>query len=223
MTIIGITPCNRLPDYVESIRRAGGEPRVLSIDEPPSLDGLNGVLFTGGDDIDPAYYGESPHPKTQKVDPARDTFELELAKLAFAHDTPMLAVCRGLQVVNVAAGGTLRQDIDAEPHHGFSHQVDVPLSAIAHDVWVTRGSTLSNVMEEELAGGEVLQVNSRHHQAVKQAGSGFEVSATAPDGIIEAIERPASRFCIAVQWHPENFWRTGEFRSLFEEFDKAST
>ena len=223
MTIIGITPCNRLPDYVESIRRAGGEPHVLSMDEPPSLDGLNGVLFTGGDDIDPAHYKETPHPKTKKVDPARDTFELELAKLAFASDTPMLAVCRGLQVVNVAAGGTLIQDIVPEPHQGFSHQVDVPLSAIAHDVWVTRGSALANVMKEELAGGEILQVNSRHHQAIKQTGAGFEVSATAPDGIIEAIERPASRFCIGVQWHPENFWRTGEFRSLFEEFVKAST
>jgi putative glutamine amidotransferase len=222
MTIIGITPCNRLPDYVESIRRAGGEPHVLSMDGPPSLEGLNGILFTGGDDIDPSHYKEDPHPKTKKVDAARDAFELELAKLAFANDTPMLAVCRGLQVVNVAAGGTLIQDIVVEPQ-GFSHQVDVPLSAIAHDVWVTKGSALAKVMNEALDGGEILQVNSRHHQAIKQTGAGFEVSATAPDGIIEAIERPAARFCIGVQWHPENFWRTGEFRSLFEEFVKAST
>ena len=103
------------------------------------------------------------------------------------------------------------------------HQIDTPLYAIAHEVWVARGSALSNVMQEQLADGEVLQVNSRHHQAVKQTAPGFDVCATAPDGIIEAIERPNSRFCIAVQWHPENFWRTGEFRSLFEEFVKAST
>ena len=223
MAIIGITPCNRLPDYVESVRRAGGEPRVLSREEAPSLDGIDGVLFTGGNDVDPAHYGESAHPRTQTMDAARDTFELELAKLALAHNTPILAVCRGLQVVNVAAGGTLIQDIESEANEALGHQVDAPLYALAHEVWVTSGSALSTVMREELAGGEVLQVNSRHHQAIKQTASGFNVSATAPDGIIEAIERPTSRFCIAVQWHPENFWRTGEFRSLFEEFVKASS
>jgi putative glutamine amidotransferase len=223
MPIIGITPCNRLPDYVESIRRAGGEPRVLSMQDAPSLQGLDGLLFTGGGDLDPAHYRESPHPKTIAPDAARDAFELELARLAFATDTPMLAVCRGLQVVNVAAGGTLIQDIASEVTEAVGHQVDAPLFAIAHEVWVTRGSALANVMQEQLADGEVLHVNSRHHQAVKQTASGFDVCATAPDGIVEAIERPNSRFCIAVQWHPENFWRTGEFRSLFEEFVKAST
>ncbi len=223
MPIIGITPCNRLPDYVESVRRAGGEPRVLSMEEPASLDGIDGLLFTGGDDVDPAQYGESSHPRTQTVDAARDTFELELARLALARNTPMLAVCRGLQVVNVAAGGTLIQDIESDVNEALGHQVNTPLYALAHEVWVTRGSALSNAMREELADGEVLQVNSRHHQAIKQTGSGFAVSATAPDGIIEAIERPTSRFCIAVQWHPENFWRTGEFRALFEEFVTAST
>jgi putative glutamine amidotransferase len=156
------------------------------------------------------------------VDAVRDAFELGLARLALAEDTPVLAVCRGLQVINVAAGGTLIQDIASEVNQTLGHQIDAPLYAIAHEVWVARGSALSTVMQEQLADGEVLQVNSRHHQAVKQAAPGFDVCATAPDGIIEAIERPSSRFCIAVQWHPENFWRTGEFRSLFEEFVKAS-
>ena len=137
-------------------------------------------------------------------------------------DIPLLGVCRGLQVVNVAAGGTLIQDIPTEVPQALGHDVDHPLYAIAHEVWVARGSALSNMMREELGDGEVLQVNSRHHQAIKNAAPGFEVSATAPDGIIEAIERPHSRFCLAVQWHPENFWRTGEFRALFEEFVKAS-
>src|SRR5687767_6878537 len=114
MTVIGITPCNRLPDYVESIRRAGGDPRVLSADEPPSLKGLNGVLFTGGGDLDPAHYREAVHPKTQAADAARDAFDLELARLALEQDIPLLAVCRGLQVINVAAGGTLIQDIASE-------------------------------------------------------------------------------------------------------------
>jgi putative glutamine amidotransferase len=211
-----------MPDYIESIRRAGGEPRVLSIGDAPSVQGLDGLLFTGGDDVDPAHYRESRHAKTMVTDAARDEYELALARIALAEDTPMLAVCRGLQVLNVAAGGTLIQDIATEVNQALSHQIDTPLYAIAHEVWVTRGSALSNIMEEELADGEVLQVNSRHHQAVKDTAAGFEVSATAPDGIIEAIERPQARFCIAVQWHPENFWRTGEFRALFEEFVKAA-
>ncbi len=222
MAIIGITPCNRLPDYVESIRRAGGEPRVLSLDETPSVRSLGGVLFTGGDDLDPAHYHEPRHPKTQPSDAPRDEFELELARLALAEDVPTLAICRGLQVINVAAGGTLIQDIASEVNQSLGHQVDTPLYAIAHEIWVSRGSALSKVMQEQLADGEVLKVNSRHHQAIKQTAAGFDVSATAPDGIIEAIERPDSRFCIAVQWHPENFWRTGEFRALFEEFVKAA-
>jgi putative glutamine amidotransferase len=222
MAIIGITPCNRLNDYVESVRRAGGEPRVLSIDAEPSLEGLDGILFTGGGDVDPAHYQQDRHLKTNEPDAARDAYELELAKLALAQDTPTLAVCRGLQVLNVAAGGTLIQDIPAEINQALGHQVDSPPFAIAHEVWITPGSALSTVMQEQLADGDVLQVNSRHHQAIGRAASGFSVAATAPDGVIEAIERPDARFCIAVQWHPENFWRTGEFRSLFEEFVRAA-
>ena len=222
MAIIGITPCNRLTDYVESVRRAGGEPRVLTVEERPSLQGVDGLLFTGGGDVDPVHYGQSRHSKTEAPDAARDAYELELAKLALANDTPTLAVCRGLQVLNVAGGGTLIQDIGSEMSQTLPHQIDMPLFAIAHEVWVARGSALSEVMREQLGEGEVLQVNSRHHQAIRDIAPGFDVSATAPDGIIEATERPGSRFCIAVQWHPENFWRTGEFRALFEAFVNAS-
>jgi putative glutamine amidotransferase len=222
MAVIGITPSNRLTDYVESIRRAGGEPRVLSMDAPPSLEGLDGILFTGGGDVDPKHYGESMHEKTHEPDAARDAYELELARLALARDTPLLAVCRGLQVVNVAAGGTLIQDIASQVNQNLEHQIDSPSFAIAHEVWVAPGSLLSRVMQEQMADGDVLQVNSRHHQAVDRAAEGFNVSATAPDGVVEAIERPNALFCLGVQWHPENFWRTGEFRSLFEEFVRAA-
>jgi putative glutamine amidotransferase len=222
MAVIGITPSNRLTDYVESVKRAGGEPRVLSLDAPPTLEGLDGVLFTGGGDVDPAHYNDARHPNTNEPDAARDAFELALAKLALAKDTPLLAVCRGLQVINVAAGGTLVQDIPAQVNQPHGHQVDSPPFAIAHEVWVTPGTALARVMQEELTDGEVLQVNSRHHQAVGKTAEGFTISATAPDGVVEAIERPGARFCVGVQWHPENFWRTGEFRSLFEEFVKAA-
>lgn len=222
MAIIGITPSNRLNDYLESIKRAGGEPRVLSTDSPPTLDGLDGVLFTGGGDVDPAHYRDARHPNTNEPDAVRDAFELALAKLALAKGTPLLAICRGLQVINVAAGGTLIQDIPAQVNQPLGHQVDSPSFAIAHEVWVTSGTALARVMREELDDSEVLQVNSRHHQAIGKTAEGFTISATAPDGIVEAIERPGARFCLAVQWHPENFWRTGEFRSLFEEFVKAA-
>ena len=219
--LIGITPCRLLPDYVESVRRAGGEPCVLQINTDASLKELDGVLLTGGGDIAPSYYHAAPHPKTNPPDNARDAFELQLARLALERGMPLLGVCRGLQVMNVAAGGTLIQDIPSEVNHPLGHQIDNPLYAIAHEVWVARDSTLGRAMQEELGDGEVLQVNSRHHQAAGQTAPSYRVTATAPDGVIEAIERPESRFCLAVQWHPENFWRTGEFRALFEEFVKA--
>jgi putative glutamine amidotransferase len=219
--IIGITPCRRLPDYEMSVRRAGGEPCVLQMDAAASLENLDGVLLTGGGDVDPARYNAVPHPKTEPPDAARDGFELELVRLALEGDVPILGVCRGMQVMNVAAGGTLIQDIPSEVNRPLGHQIDNPLYAIAHEVWVARDSALGAAMKEELGDGEVLQVNSRHHQAIQQMAPDFKVSATAPDGVIEAIERPASRFCVAVQWHPENFWRTGEFRALFEDFVRA--
>jgi putative glutamine amidotransferase len=219
--VIGISPCRLLADYVESVRRAGGEPHVLDVNVPPQIDQLDGMLFTGGGDIDPARYNESRHPKTEPADAARDGFELDLAKKALSKDLPVFGVCRGLQIMNVAAGGTLIQDIASQLTGPVEHRIQTPLYAIAHEVWITKGSRLSALMEEQLGESEVLQVNSRHHQAVGQVAAGFNVTATAPDGVIEAIERPDARFCLAVQWHPENFWRTGEFRPLFEEFVKA--
>jgi putative glutamine amidotransferase len=120
--------------------------------------------------------------------------------------------------MNVAGGGTLIQDIPSEVTGALTHAIDTPLR---HEVWVSRGSRLWTVMQEQVGDAETLQVNSRHHQAIDLVGKGFDVCATAPDGVIEAIEKPQLRFCIGVQWHPENFWRTGEFRSLFESFIAA--
>jgi putative glutamine amidotransferase len=223
---IGITPCRALPDYVESIRRAGGDPRPLDLaaDRPADVvAACDGILFTGGGDVDPARYGESPHPSVAGIDEGRDTYELELARAALAADAPVLAICRGLQVLNVAAGGTLIQDIPSEVSGALDHSVKIPLFGIAHDVWVVRSSRLAGLMREELGSGDTLAVNSRHHQSVRVLAAGLDVTATAPDGVIEAFERPASRFCVAVQWHPENFWRSGEFRPLFEGFVAACT
>lgn len=220
--VIGITLCNQLPDYEESVRRAGGQPRVLSMDDPPSLDGLDGVLFTGGGDIDPAYYRDNRHPRTKDPDARRDAYELALAALALSADRPVLAVCRGLQVINVAAGGTLIQDIPSQVPTAVTHHVSTALDAFAHNVTVARGSTLAQALQQEIGENGSIEVNSRHHQAPGEIGDGFVVSATSPDNVVEAIERPQARFCVGVQWHPENFWRSGRFRSLFEAFVRAA-
>jgi putative glutamine amidotransferase len=224
MALIAVSQNSRVADYLESVRRAGGDPvAVADASESPLeiVKRVRGVMLTGGGDVDPSLYGEAPHPTYEPAEPGRDAFEIALAKAAIEADLPLLALCRGMQVLNVAMGGTLIQDIPTEVAGALNHAIREPRFQIAHEVWVTKDSRLWTIMADKL-DGESLQVNSRHHQAVKRVAPGFEVSATAPDGVIEAMERPASRFCIAVQWHPENFWRTGEFRPLFEQFLQAA-
>jgi putative glutamine amidotransferase len=204
------------PDYLTALERAGATPRVLdpSTDAlPAALDACDGVLLTGGADVDPAHYGDEPH-ETVKPDPARDASELALARLAMARNLPLLAICRGVQLLNVAAGGTLIQDIPSQRPSDVTHTLREPATSRPHTVAIRPDSVLAGLLGAEAADGDLL-VNSRHHQAVNQVAPGFVVAATAPDGIVEAIERPGARFCIGVQWHPENFWRTGEFSTMF--------
>jgi len=222
--IIGIAPCRSLTDYVESVRRAGGEPRVFNPleDQPEQIVGeVQGVLMTGGVDIDPARYGEEPHATVTAIEPERDAFEFALLLAARETRLPVFGICRGLQVMNVALGGSLIQDIAAEMTGILQHTLPTPPCAVAHEVWVSKSSRLWTLMQEKMADADTCSVNSRHHQAIKRLAPGFEVTATAPDGVIEAIECPNATFCLGVQWHPENFWRTGEFRPLFEGFIEA--
>ncbi len=222
--IIGITACRKIADYVESVRRAGGEPRVLEIatDRPDrALETIDGLLLTGGADVDPARYQAKRHPTFEAAEEGRDEYETSLVTGALQRDAPVLAVCRGIQVMNVAYGGTLIQDIPTEVTGALSHLVASPAFAIAHEVWISSDSRLWSLMRDTLSGQDACAVNSRHHQAVQQVAAGFKIVATAPDGVTEAIEKPDARFCLAVQWHPENFWRTGEFRALFEGFVEA--
>lgn len=224
MPVIAISPCSKLPDYEESVRRAGGEVRVLNAaaDSPADVMGsARGLLLTGGGDVRPALYGAAAHPTFDPAEPGRDEYEMELVRLAFEKDLPVFAICRGVQLLNVARGGTLIQDIPDEVGTSVEHRIKEPRFAIAHDVWLTTGSLLDRTMRERLEDGESCAVNSRHHQAPKDLGEGLIVSGTAPDGVIEAIEDPSRRFCLGVQWHPENFYRTGEFRALFEAFVEA--
>lgn len=224
MPTIAIAPCRQMTDYVESIRRAGAEVVELTLaDAPETVVGrVDGVMLTGGGDIDPALYGGAPHPTFSAAEPGRDAYDIALARAALAADLPLLAICRGMQVLNVACGGDLIQDIPTEVNGALHHAVAEPRYALAHEVWVSPSSRLAALMQDDLEDGESCQVNSRHHQAVRHVGDGLEVTATAPDGVIEAMERPAARFCLGVQWHPENFWRTGEFRPLFEGFVEAA-
>jgi len=227
MVKIAIAPCGKLHDYEESIRRAGGEPWILdsSTDHPDEvIASVQGLLLAGGGDVHPDLYGAAMHPAFSPAETGRDVYEFELIERALAADLPLFAICRGIQVLNVSRGGTLVQDIPTLVPDALEHKLAVPPHepyTLAHEIWIDKGSLLNRLTGEALEGGDSCQVNSRHHQAVERLGKGFVTSATAPDGIIEAIEDPSHRFCLGVQWHPENFYRTGEFRSLFEGFIAA--
>lgn len=219
---IGVTPCSRLDDYVESVRKAGGEPIVLRNSDDPAkvVSRLDGLLLTGGLDVDPSLYGEDAHATTNTA-PDRDRFEVPLSKVAMAEDLPIFAICRGVQVLNVAAGGSLVQDIPSAVTTELKHSVDVPKDHPAHPVAITPGTRLAAALGPQ-ADLETCAVNSRHHQSVARVAPQFVVSAVAPDGVIEAIERPDRTFCLGVQWHPENFVKTGEFGGLFTAFVAAA-
>jgi putative glutamine amidotransferase len=228
MAVIAIAPCSKLPDYEESVRRAGGEPRVFDRDvhRPANVIGsVNGLLLAGGGDVQPSIYGETPHPTFTASEPGRDEYEIDLVRRALEAELPVFAICRGVQLLNVARGGTLIQDIPSQVSGALEHELAAPPHEpfeLAHEVWIEKDSLLARLMGDRLGGADVCDVNSRHHQAIGALGEGLVAVATAPDGVIEAVEDPARRFCLGVQWHPENFWRTGEFRSLFEAFVKAS-
>jgi putative glutamine amidotransferase len=222
--IIGITRCSKLEDYVASVEATGAKTRVLEVTESPRavLKEVDGLLLTGGGDVDPVFYGEERHPATEDAEPGRDEFEIDLARRALADDIPLLAICRGAQVLNVAAGGTLVQDIPTAVQSELTHSVKVPKNVECHDITLQPGSKLAQSLGERVDAECSCRVNSRHHQAVGRPGAGLVVSARAADGVVEGIEKPDHRFCIGVQWHPENFWETGEFRPLFDSFVAAA-
>lgn len=221
--LVGVTKCSRLADYISSVERAGAEVRVLEFGEDPDrvVAGIDGLVLTGGGDVDPSLYGERRHASVEDAEPGRDRFEIDLARRAMERDLPTLAICRGAQVLNIAAGGTLVQDIPTAIENALRHTVQKP-DAIAHTVNVGKGSRLEQALGERVDNNGLCQVNSRHHQSVGLVGDGLVASARSPDGVIEAIERRTASFCVGVQWHPENFWRTGEFDGLFGHFVAAA-
>ena len=199
--------CGAFPSYLNSVIAAGGLPIIVPLGLPTeALHGvylrLDGVLLTGGGDIDPQrYHGEATRDMVRGVTAARDEAELQVTQWAVKDDMPLLGICRGHQVVNVALGGDLVVDIPSQIETAMRHDyyASKPLDHIAHTVSIEPESRLA-----ALVGTTTLRVNSRHHQAVKHLGSHMVPTAYATDGIIEGTEKPDARFLVTVQWHPEN-------------------
>ena len=210
-------------DYIRSVEQGGGLPLVLAPgrpeDAPELLDRIQGLILSGGSDVDPALYGASPHPKLGKVVRERDDFELALVREALDRNRPLLAICRGHQVLNVATGGTLIQDIPSEVTGDVGHDSQRERWERAHPVQVLEGTRLRDILKRG-----TVSVNSFHHQAIGRLGDGLLVSArSGDDKLVEAVELEARRFVLGVQWHPESFWnREDGFQPLFTALVSAS-
>lgn len=209
-----------------SVEQSGARVRLLEVCESPKalvgLGMIDGLVLTGGGDVDPVFYGQERHDTVHDAEPGRDEFEIDLARRAMDAGLPLLAICRGSQVLNVAAGGTLVQDIPTAIETDLPHSLDVARDVLAHEVVVSAGSVLERALGRAVAADHRCSVNSRHHQSIGRLGASLVATATAPDGVIEGIESPAAPFCVGVQWHPENFWRTGQFKPLFDAFVAAA-
>ena len=201
----------RIAPYERALREVGIEP----VRNPQSLESLDGLLLTGGSDINPVHYNQTRIRDSDTPDDARDILELRLCKEALAADVPVLAICRGLQLMNVVCRGTLVQHLaSTEVHRQKPRDAEPGKHPAAHRIWVGPNTRLAEIIG---AGGH--DVNSRHHQAIESLGQGLIVSAISEDGVIEGIEKPGAAFAVAVQWHPEDRGHSSEAdRKLFEAF-----
>ncbi len=210
--------------YVRAVADAGGAPVILPpLADDAALDAiyrrLDGLLLPGGGDLAPERYGQRPHPRLGRVDEELDRVELTLAQWALRDGLLILAICRGIQVLNVAAGGDLIQDIRSQRPGSLGHksEPEAAWDRIAHEVTIVAGTRLAG-----LVGSEALGVNSRHHQAVDRLAEGFVVSATAGDGVVEGMELAGHRFVVGVQFHPEDLYQTQpRLTALFAGFVAA--
>lgn len=215
----------RLPeDYVKALLRAGAIPVLIPLGLPGQgllalIRMLDGVLFSGGGDIHPASYASQPHPLVDEVDPDRDRVEIELAQNAVRGEKPFFGICRGLQVINVALGGSLYEDILDQRTGALRHQYypEKARDFLAHPINTEPGSRLSKIIDEPR-----VQVNSLHHQGIRRLADGLAPSAFAPDGLIEAFELPDHPYGLAVQWHPECLPDDPAMQRLFETFVQAA-
>lgn len=205
--------------YIESLRRAGAVP-VLIPPQPENaadlVESLDGIVLAGGDDCDPAVYGEEPHPSVEPMDPRRQENDLMLARTARDRGIPTLGICLGVQIMNIVAGGRIIQDIDSQVGTSIEH-ASVPEDRARHDVKIVDGTRLASIL-----GARTLEVNSSHHQAIRSAGQGLRVTAQAPDGIIEGLEDPKHPFYVGVQWHPEDMPGEESATTIFRAFVEAA-
>jgi putative glutamine amidotransferase len=222
-SIRGVLRVRANASYTDSLRLARMRPFILPVlapdDADAMLDGMDGLVLTGGEDIDPLHYDVRPHPALGDVHAARDGFELALMRAAIARRLPTLAICRGIQIANVALGGTLVQDLPSEWPGAIEHEGEWPRDARVHGVRVQPRSRLAHAL-----GAEELTVNSFHHQAVATVAPGLTAIAHAPDGVIEGVEWTGDDWwMLGVQWHPEELTATPEpwDRNLFGAFSKA--
>lgn len=212
--LIPFRHANKVKAYEAAVRAGGMDPVAVFVDDPMPLEDAAGLLLMGGTDVNPKRYGAAPQPETDSPDDQRDQVELELIHAALERDLPVLAICRGLQILNVYHGGTLTQHLGANRHDPEKDDHSGP----AHEVRFAPGSQLAGI-----AGTACWQVNSRHHQAVAQVGGKLAISARDPeDGVVEGLERRDKRFVVAVQWHPEDqIVRHPEQLKLFQSFAAA--
>ncbi len=210
--------------YTDALLQAGARPYILPVVAPEHadelLDGMQALLLTGGEDVNPRHYAQTPHSTLGEIHELRDAFELALVLAARARRLPTLAVCRGIQVANVALGGTLVQDLPSEWIGALAHDGPWPRAARVHEVTVASTSRLAR-----LVGATTLHVNSFHHQALGQLANDFAAVAHAPDGVIEGAEWVRDDWwLVGVQWHPEELTRTAESwdRALFAGFVQAA-
>ncbi len=210
--------------YIQAISRAGAVPVIVPLGLPEEglqniLPRLDGILFSGGGDIAPERFNGDEHPAVSEVDADRDRVEIHLAQAAAQQGMPFLGICRGIQVVNVALGGTLYTHISDQLPGALKHNYypDIPRDYLAHSVRVESDSRLGMIL-----GGCEFEVNSLHHQGIETPAPGLSITAHAPDGLIEAVELPDHPFGLAVQWHPEWLQAYETMRALFGAFVKAA-
>jgi putative glutamine amidotransferase len=210
-------------DYSQAILHAGGAPLIVpSAQNGKSLEtilgSVQGLILSGGPDIHPRRYGEEPLAELGEIDEALDQMELMAAHLALERNLPVLGICRGIQVLNVALGGTLYQDISSQVADSICHTPKTDKAVNTHTVRIEAGSRLRRIL-----GKPEIWVNGKHHQALKEPAPGLVVSARARDGVIEAVEHPGKRHVIGVQWHPEGTWRDDAYsQKLFRSLVRAA-
>ena len=210
--------------YIRAVIRAGGLPVIIpETVSAAELEGLrqrlDGLLLTGGADVDPARFNGKPNPKVYGIDAQRDEVEINLARLAASTGWPFLGICRGIQVINVALGGTLFTDITDQLPEALKHDYDSDSERAleAHLVQLETGSTLAHIL-----GGDTVRVNSLHHQGIEKIAAGLRPIGTAPDHLVEAVELPGHPFGLGVQWHPEAMPDSLQMQALFRAFIEAA-